>query len=467
MPASRVSALLSSVEAALIRPFSSFPPYSASASLSSSQPPLHADWQSLLTSFASSSDVAIDAAASLLRLFLRSAAVGRAALTPPSAAALRSFYHAERRALLGCVSALFRLRLDPAHAYHELAAQFTSRWLSEDGERALLSVLSLHARGEWKEDARQHVAEQVLMMDTLFLVYYDADDAAQADGASKAPLAERVAAVVGLLHSTHCLSAQGCYLWLDAEGRRLVERLRALSVLVLTETMMLGKLRVILEHPVFALLEEPERERWMAARSDEKQREDKRSVVQRMTADVQDEFDSLLFSDTALLAQMDAALTAAASPLSHPFLLLAWSVLLSLMVDYHEELTNLQTLYDLPSTSPPSSPLVTRSALLQRLNAALSFPASPFAFAASFLSSLSQCPSLVSPDEDDPCASGYKEIINELLTTFCASSLYPLLTFCGQRAGAARAARGRVPPGHGRRQRPLLPLVGGRPPGGT
>ena len=422
VPPSRLSSLIASQWSSLLRPLSSFSP---SSSASSSAPAaLHSDWRPLLSAFSAQSDVSMDAAALLLSLHLRSSPSSPV----PSLAALRSFLRLERCAALGCVVALFHLRLDPSHTYHDVAVEWIRRWQREDGERLLVTALRAHCLHDWGEEAEWRLREQLLMMQSLFLLHYDAGDAeGGAREAGTQSMAERVVALLGLCADTRLLTAQGSLLRLTEEGRRLVQRLSLLSLLLLLELLQLGKLRLISDHPLFACQAEDARERWLALRGEEKEREEARREVEGRSAEVVEELDSLPFADPALMQRLDAALTAPSSPLGHPLLLFAWAVFLSLLSDCREELEAVQSLYQLPLTSPPAA-LLERPALVARLQLALSGAASPLSLALSFLRSLPALPSPLYPDEVDGCVSGYKEIVHELLTSFCASSLYPLLS---------------------------------------
>ena len=438
----------------LLRPFAAFPPLSRSSSSTTSPSALslHPDWLALLTSFSTAADVELAAATSLLQLHLLSSPSSSSA-TFPSLSSLLSFYRTERLASLEVVAALFRCGLDPSHPLHSASRAFTDRWVREEGEQWLIDCLrsasATEAQGE--EAADQSVREQLLMLDVLFLCHYDAEEpsAARAQAergsgggevvGSRASMAERVMGVVSLLYDRSLMTAQASYLRLSAHGRLMVQRLRCLSVLLLLETLQLGRLRVIVDHPAFALQEEAGRQRWLSLRpgggvaaagaeSKERDEAELRREAERGSVDVQEEVESLLFADATLLAHMDAALTSPSSPLADPLLLLAWAVLLSLLLDLHEELSSLQRVYDLPLSSPPS-PLLTRSTLLQRLQSAFSFSSPPFALARSLLSSRSPLPfALAARGMGEESASGYREIFNELLTALCASSLYPWLT---------------------------------------
>ena len=455
----RLSAALQSLTPSLLRPFASFPPPSRTAATSPPPPPsLHSDWLALLSSFSGAAGVELSAATSLLQLLLLSSPSASATPSSPSSgplpafgsptfpslSSLLSFYRQERLASLQVVAALFRCRLDPSHPAHSAAAAFTSRWVREEGEQRLVDCLRSHSHAEAKDEeaADAGVREQLAMLDVLFLCHYDEDDAAPAglahgraqagaEGGPRASQAERVMRLVSVLHERALMTSQASYLRLSAQGRMVVERLRGLSVLLLVEVLQLGRLRVIVDHPAFALQEEEARARWLQLRlgspaaADEKAREEEAAAMRRKaergSEDVQEEVESLLLADSTLLAHMDAALGLPSSPLAHPLLLLAWAVLLSLLLDLHEQLSSLQRLYELPTTSSPS-PLLSRSTLVQRLQAAFSFPTSPFALARSFLHELA------SAGESSSSASGYREIFHELLTAICASSLYPWLT---------------------------------------
>ena len=448
--------MLTAVMPALLEPFSCFPPASSSSSLLASRAAhLHSDWKALLTAFSASADLEVNAAAGLLQQMLlasSSTASSSASLSSSrssvsqsvSVSSLTSHYHSERLSLLRCIVALFRLQLDDRHPYHEQAAAFIAVWLGQGGELRLLSLLRDYSSTECRPQsaADQRVREQAVMLQALFLVYYDSDNPAHQNLASVS-LPERVTRLVRLLHDRQLMTLQACYLQLGEDGRRAVGWLRVLSLLLLLETVMLGKMRVISEHPVFRLLDDDERERWLSWRAGDAAdgrdgKEARRREVQRMAADAQEEFDGHLFSDETLMQQMELALTAAGSPLLHPLLLLSWAVLLSLMLDFAEEMSSLQTLYDLPVAAPDRRSL-SRDNVVQLLAAAMSFPSSPFACAVELLTVVASQPSLSEEDAAEPSASGYREIVNELLTAFCSSSLYPALVSSSQ-AGTGRSA---------------------------
>ena len=429
-PAERVSSSLAALFPSLLSPFSSFPPYSASAVPSSARSAggLHADWKALLVSFASSSDLDIDAAAVILVSQLRSFAAQSASghsLHAPSADSLTAAYHCERSALLGCLACLFRIQLDPTHPYHSAAAATASQWVKEGGEANLLATLRSHCtRADWGQAADQRMREQSLMLQVLFLLYYDLD--ADYSQLSASSLPQRVNELLQLLADTALFSRQASYLQLSEDGRQQVLWLSVLSTLLVLEVLMVGRLRVILDHPVFDLLEEARLDEWGDWPAD--QRDRRRQEVNELMTDAQKELETHIFSDDTFLAQVDSTLFSPVSPLAQPLIQLAWTVLLALLVEYQEDLSSLQSLYALSLSSPPSaSPVLTRDHLLIRLSTALLGPVSPFEAMTQQLRALIGHRSLLRPDEGDADASGYKEVMHELLNALCSSSLYGVL----------------------------------------
>ena len=426
LPLDRVSSFLTSVYPSLLSPFSSFPPYSPSAALSSSRASsLHADWKTLLYSFASSANVELNAGASLLVTQLRSLAAHSNTTHVLSVHSLRAFYNSERSALLGCLACLFRIQLDPSNPYQPAAAAIVSKWVKEGGEARLLALLKSHCgNSEWGEAADQRVREQTLMLQVLFLLYYDLD--ADYSTLSTSSLPQRVNELLQLLADTAMLSKQASYMQLTEDGRQQVSWLYVLSTLVVLEVLMIGRLRVILDHPVFGLLEDAAMDEWRDWPTE--QRDRRRQEVNEMMTDAQKELDTHIFSDDTFLAQVDGMLFANNSPLAQPLIQLAWSVLLALLVEYQEDLASLQALYLLSLSSPLStSPILTRDHLLLRLSSALSSPVSPFVAMTQQLRALIAHRSLPRPDEGDADVSGYKEIMHELLSALCSSSLYGVL----------------------------------------
>lgn len=201
------------------------------------------------------------------------------------------FYYSERSSLLRCIAALFRIFLDSAHPYHSASVGVLTDLVSGGLEKSILdqykrtcqvtmpkaplpNAFDAQPKGDasdapsqstmFMDDpvlatlfADQNVQEQALLMEVLFLLYYENDAFTQEralldDGAKSTPsdAQTRFFDVYSLLHTHQFGRVQPLYPFLSARGRATVDWIGQLSILIGLELMAFEKLLRVYNHPI-------------------------------------------------------------------------------------------------------------------------------------------------------------------------------------------------------------------------
>jgi hypothetical protein len=406
---------------------------------------------------------------------------------------LISHYYTERTSLLLCLAALFRIYLDDAHVYHKevteilrvlcmqgLEEQLLQR-LKEASETKLPGTVSSAAAAADSSSADkaasstllqddpelaskfadQTVTEQALLLELLFLLYYDNDEfsgaepaTAAADGATATALAAqtRMMRFYSLLQSSQFNRVQPLYPFLSARGRQTVEWLGHLGVIIAIEIISFEKLMRVYNYPLAdmkAYIAQRRQTHGGSAHDDELYERNRAAAISLLDgADLT--FREHAFSDSAFLASMDQTffesdwnpkaqaplIAGQALPLCGP-LNLAWAVALSHVYEYLEDVQMIKQEFDLLGVDPDTNrPIIEvadfsteRQIIIQRLEASLCCQSNPFALMAGMLASIQTRSK--SNEYMSANLPAFKEIFHELLTSLFDSSCYSALTSIG------------------------------------
>ena len=404
-------------------------------------------------------------------------------------------YYTERSSLLQCVAALFRIYLDNAHAYHAesvtilkklvglgLEEQILERFkecaekkfmhgllssASSSGMGTSLLHPSKHAATSTlfhdspelaSKCADQVVTEQALLLEILFLQYYDLDEflagtESQGEGAAAAAGQKRIVRLYTVLQSTQFGRLQPLYTHLSASGRSTVNWIGHLCVLLGLEVMSFEKLMRVYNHPLQDMKAFIQQSHLLAAQGGITAQDDEdytrnRNAATLLLQDSDLTFREHPFSDLGFLAKLDqsffehdwnpkavggAAVPALAGPLN-----LGWSIALSHVYEFLEDCNGIRQEYGLAGIDEDSGRSILdleefsteRQIIIQRLEASMNCGPNPFHLLAGILASIQQR-SAAGVDHMSANLPAFKEIVHELLSALFESSCYSALSSLG------------------------------------
>lgn len=399
------------------------------------------------------------------------------------------FYYTERCSLLQCISSLFRIYLDGSHLYHaesvSILADLTERGLEEQiRERYKTtcevqmpksasattttavagggSSTSLFADDPWLAAtfADQTVEEQALLLEILFLAYYENDafngeSTSEESGASSSRAQTRFLGVYSLLQSHQFGRVQPLYPFLSSRGRATVDWIGHLSVLIGIELMGFEKLLRVYNHPIQELKSVIARGFASTSPDDEDPHFESTKAAALVILQESDiTFREHPFHDLAFIAKVDhtffehswnpashaptAGRSAAAvrDALTAP-INLAWAIALSQVYEFIEDVQLIKSAFGLLGEDESGRPLpavdfhAEKQIIISRLEASFAV-ANPFQLLNTILTrvqSVSQRSGAVGYAVDHAACNlpALKEIVHELLTALFQSSCYSAL----------------------------------------
>jgi hypothetical protein len=368
-----------------------------------------------------------------------------------------NYYYLERTNQIAIICSVLRIYLNSNHEYNKVVTEFLLELLQEGLETNLFNALKSRKNADWLSSkflslqqsaakqgidqfqlcsnlADQIVLEESLLIECLFLLYYESDnDNSTLSNNNEHNSSGRILELLELIYSNKFGRSQPLYPYLSHIGRGRVNDLSKLYLLLGMELLQLDLVQQVFSYPLEELQEELNH--LSSAQEKAARKQIAIDTIEAATIDYNnhpltsrktlEKIDKELFSNTNI-----ALLQANDFPIDyHSCLSLAWVVFLSLIIDFEEQIQTIRSNYNLATKLKAKDFLAEKQLIIARLSQCFS-PSilSPFDCLYGLLNSLNSDftgnNKVFMTDGKDPNLPAYKQIINELLTALFQSPVY-------------------------------------------